>query len=102
MSKLLLISVQSGVAGGVNGFVTCFLDVPLPCLGIMAAAVQPNSLGTLRKQFTKPSEQVAAPPGRLLNSWSLDLARKPLSLLRLILPKHPSRNPSNGFKNVNS
>ena len=25
--------------------------------------VQPNSLGTLRKHFTKPSEQVAAPPG---------------------------------------
>ena len=29
----------------------------------MAAAVQPNSLGTLRKHFSKPAEQVAAPPG---------------------------------------
>ena len=28
----------------------------------MAAAVQPNSLGTLRKHVTKTSEQVAAPP----------------------------------------
>ena len=40
-----------------------FLKVPLACLGSMAAAVQPNSLGTLIKHFTKPSEQVAAPPG---------------------------------------
>ena len=29
----------------------------------MAAAVPPNSLGTLRKHFTKPSEEVAAPLG---------------------------------------
>ena len=48
------------------GFVTCFLKDPLACLGSMAAAVQPNSLGTLRKHFTKPSEQVAAPPGTAL------------------------------------
>ena len=39
-----------------------FLKVPLACLGSMAAALQTNSLGTLRKHLTKPSEQVAAPP----------------------------------------
>jgi len=35
--------------------------VPLACLGRMAAAVQPTSLGTLRKHLTKPSEQVSPP-----------------------------------------
>ena len=34
----------------------------------MAAAVQPNTLGTLRKHFTKPSEQVAAPPSTVPGS----------------------------------
>ena len=52
-----------GVAACSEGFVVCLLKVPLACLGSMAAAVQPNSLGTLIKHFTKPSEQVAAPPG---------------------------------------
>ena len=51
-----------GAATCSKGFVACFLYVPLACLGSMAAAVQPNSLGTLKKQFTKPSVQVAAPP----------------------------------------
>ena len=37
--------LQSGAAGWVKGFVTCFLEVPLACLGSMAAAVQPNGLG---------------------------------------------------------
>ena len=34
----------TAAAGCVIGFVTCFLEVPLACLGIMAAAVQPNCL----------------------------------------------------------
>ena len=38
----------------------------LAFLGNMAAEVRPNSLGTLTKHFTKPSEQVAAPPGTYL------------------------------------
>ena len=56
--------VLGGVATCSEGFVTCFLKVILACLISMAAAVQPNSLGTIRKQFSKPSEQVAAPPGK--------------------------------------
>ena len=57
-----------GILGGAatcsEGFVICFLKVSLACLGSMAAAVQPTARGTLclRKQFTKPTEQVAAPP----------------------------------------
>ena len=50
-----------GAATHSEGFITYFLKVPLACLGSMAAAVQPNSLGTLRKHLTKPLEQVAAP-----------------------------------------
>ena len=51
-----------GAATCSDGVVICFLKVLLACLGSMAAAVQPNSLGTLRKHFTKPLEQVASPP----------------------------------------
>ena len=36
-----------------KGFVICFLKVPLACLGSMAAAVQPNSLGNSQKTFHK-------------------------------------------------
>ena len=57
-------SLLGGAVTCSEGFVTVFLKVPLACLGSMAAAVQHNSLGTLRKHFTKLSEQVAAPPGR--------------------------------------
>ena len=61
--------IRSAVPGGsatcFEGFVVSFLKVPLACLGSMAAEVQPNSLGTLGKHFTKPSEQVATPPSRL-------------------------------------
>ena len=55
--------ILGGVVTCSEGFEIFFLKVSLPCLGSMAAAVQPNNLGTLRKHFTKPSEQVAAPPG---------------------------------------
>ena len=34
--------IQSGAAGCVKGFLTCYLKVPLACLGSMAAAFQPN------------------------------------------------------------
>ena len=44
-------TVQSGAAGCEKGFVTCFLTVPLACLGCMAAAVQPNCLWTSQKTF---------------------------------------------------
>ena len=57
-------SLLGGAVTCSEGFVTVFLKVPLACLGSMAAAVQHNSLGTLRKHFTKPSEQEAAPRGR--------------------------------------
>ena len=43
--------VQSGAAGCVKGFITCFLEVPLPCLGSMAAAVHPNCLWNSQKTF---------------------------------------------------
>ena len=48
----------------------------------MASAVQPNSLGTLRKHFTNPSEQVAAPP----SSFDLQLRSRPYFLLIPIVP----------------
>ena len=35
---VLLLTKQSGATGCVKGFVTCFLEVPLACLGSMAAA----------------------------------------------------------------
>ena len=34
--------IQSGAAAYSEGFVKCFLKVPLACMGSMAAAVQPN------------------------------------------------------------
>ena len=41
-----------GAATCSKGFVICFLKIPLACLGSMAAAVQPNSLGkTVYKTF---------------------------------------------------
>ena len=46
-------NLQSGAAGYVKGFVTCFLEVPLACLGSRAAAVQPNSLGNSQKTVYK-------------------------------------------------
>ena len=50
---VLLFSLQSGAAGWVTGFVTCYLEVPLACLGCMAAVVQPNyACGTFRKNAT--------------------------------------------------
>ena len=48
--------ILGGAATSSEDFLTCFLKVPLPCLGSMAAAVQPNILGTLRKHFTKPNK----------------------------------------------
>ena len=45
--------ILTGAATCSKGFVTYFLKVPLACLGSKAAAaVQPNSLGTLRKHLT--------------------------------------------------
>ena len=43
------IYLQSGAAGWEKGLVTCFLEVPLACLGSMAAAVQPNCLWNSQK-----------------------------------------------------
>ena len=61
----LACDILVGAATCSEGFVICFLKVSLACLGSMAAAVQPKAWGTLRKQFTKPSEQVAAPPSTM-------------------------------------
>ena len=48
--------LQSGAAGWGKGFVTCLLEVPLACLGSMAAAVQPscqwNSQKTCYRTFS--------------------------------------------------
>ena len=62
-------AVLGGAATCSEGFVICFPKVPLACLFSMAATGQPNSLGTLRKHFAKPSEQVAAPPGTYCSRW---------------------------------
>ena len=53
--------VQSGAAGCVKGFVTCFLKVPLPCSGCMAAAVQPNCLWNSQKIFYKTFYSTSCP-----------------------------------------
>ena len=45
--------LQGGAATCSEGFVICFLKVPLACLGSMAAAIQPNSLGNSQKTFYK-------------------------------------------------
>ena len=56
-------TVPDGAATCSEGFVICFLTVPLACLGSIAVAIHPCR--TLRKHFTKPlytkaSYQVAA------------------------------------------
>ena len=71
MTKQCANDILGGAATCSEGFEICFLKVPLACLGSMAAAVQPSSLGTLRKHFTKPSEQVAAPPS--MKRWVIHL-----------------------------
>ena len=48
--------VLGGAATCSKGFVTCFVKVPLACLGSLGATVQPTAWGTLRKQFKKPLE----------------------------------------------
>ena len=50
MSRFALLG---GVATCSEGFVICFLKVPLVCLGSMAAAVQPNGLGNFQKTVYK-------------------------------------------------
>ena len=45
--------IPGGAATCSEGFVICFLKVPLACLGSMAAAVQPNSLGNSQKKVNK-------------------------------------------------
>ena len=50
---LLFNCVLGGAAAFSEGFVICFLKVPLACLGNMVAAVQPNSLGNSKKKVNK-------------------------------------------------
>ena len=58
--------VQSGAAGCVKGFATCFLDVPPACLGSMAAAVQPSCLWNSPKTCYKTFYTVSRICNRLL------------------------------------
>ena len=46
-------AILGGAATCSEGFVVCFLKVPLACLGSMAAAVQPNSPGNSQKTVNK-------------------------------------------------
>ena len=46
-------NIPGGAATCSEGFVICFLKVPLACLGSMAAAVQPNNLGNSQKKVNK-------------------------------------------------
>ena len=55
-------TVHSGAAGCEKRFVKCFLKVSL-AWAAWQLQYSPTAWGTLRKQFTKPSEQVAGPPG---------------------------------------
>ena len=52
-------AILGGAATCSEGFVICFLQVPLACLGSTAAAVQPNSNGKLSEKSKK----------KLLNKW---------------------------------
>ena len=54
-------SVQSGAAGCVKGFLTCFLEVPLAGLGCMAAAVQPSCLWNSQKACYKTFSATCRP-----------------------------------------
>ena len=47
------LDVLGGAATCSEGFVICFIKVPLACLGSMAIAVQPNSLGNSQKKVIK-------------------------------------------------
>ena len=47
------IDLLGGEATCSEGFVMCFLKVPLACLGSRAAAVQPSSLGNSQKNVYK-------------------------------------------------
>ena len=59
--QFLSLSVQSGAAGLGKGFVTCFLEVPLACLGSMAAAVQPSYLWNSQKTCYKTFPSTCRP-----------------------------------------
>ena len=54
--------LPGGVATCSEGFVISFLKVPLLAWATWQLKCSPTACGTLRKQFTKPSEQVTAPP----------------------------------------
>ena len=55
-----------GAATCSEGFVMCFLKIPLACMGSMAAAVLPNGLGNFQK-FVYKTFGTSGPPGiRLL------------------------------------
>ena len=52
-----------GAATCSEGYVICFPEVPL-AWAAWQLQYSPTAWGTLRQKFTKPSEQVAAPPSR--------------------------------------
>ena len=72
-------SVLGGAATCSEGFVTCFLKVPLACLGCMAAAVQPSGLGNSRK-FVYKTFRTSGRPTQYLN-WLLLLQTRLLLFL---------------------
>ena len=51
--NLQLKYVHTGVSGCEQGFITCFLEVPLASLSSMAAAVQPHCLWNSQKTCYK-------------------------------------------------
>ena len=53
ITELHLVRIQGYSSGHRKGFVKCFMKVLLACLGSMAAAVQPNGLGSFQKIFYK-------------------------------------------------
>ena len=53
--------VIGGAATYSEGFLNCFLKVPLACLGSMAAAVLPNSLGNSQKKVYKTFRKSCRP-----------------------------------------
>ena len=63
--------VLGGAATCSEGFVICFLKVPLACLGNMAAAVQPNSLGNSQKKVNKTFGTSGRPTRYFISDFTL-------------------------------
>ena len=81
--------LQSGAVGCEKGFATCFLKVPLACLGSMAAAAQPNCLWNSQKTCHKTFSSTCRP--RLYMWWVSRLGQRYIWMMGLIWIKNKAQ-----------